>query len=544
MHSEIVLPDLYEVTISEIQGGLESGRFRSTHLVKAYLARIEEVNLKGAALHAVSEINATALRRAEDLDAERSEHGSRGPLHGIPILIKDNIVTAHELGMNTTAGSYALEGSVAPRDAFVISKLHEAGAIFIGKASMAEWACFRGEGVPDGFSARGGQTTSPYYPYLNPLSSSSGSAVASAIGIAAATLGSETTGSIVLPASRNNIVGIKPTVGLVSRSGGRAVILIWNKSCLACLPSVIPISPNQDTVGPLARCVADAALLLSVIVGNDPSDTCDIGLPPPQEWPDYTRALNAGALRGKRLGVPRALFQDYPIINDAFQKSLDIFRGLGAHVIDPVDFPSAHELKQSKAEDIVLTVDFKPALNKYLAELVEVPTGVRSLADVIKFNLAHADIELPAPYYTDQSQLLASEASQIDEKYYTALAENRELGRTRGIDAVLQAHQLDALILPTDSYATKPTGVSGYPIISVPLGHYPQNVEPTPLKPTPIHSCAPNMPFGIAFIGTAYSEYKLIGLAYAFEQATKARLQTRAYPLATPITQLRDVILQ
>lgn len=271
---------------------------------------------------------------------------------------------------------------------------------------MAEWACFRGEGVPDGFSARGGQTTGPYYPYLNPLSSSSGSAVASAIGLAAATLGSETTGSIVLPASRNNIVGIKPTVGLVSRSGGRAITLIWNKTCSVCLSSVIPISPHQDTVGPLARCVADAALLLTIIVGNDPNDTCDIGLPPPQEWPDYTKALNAGALRGKRLGVPRALFQDYPIINDTFQKSLDIFRDLGAHVIDPVDFPSAHELKQSKAEDLVLTVDFKPALNKYLTELVEVPTGVRTLADVIEFNLAHADIELPAPYYTDQSQFV------------------------------------------------------------------------------------------------------------------------------------------
>lgn len=174
------------------------------------------------------------------------------------------------------------------------------------------------------------------------------------------------------------------------------------------LPSVIPISPHQDTVGPLARCVADAALLLSVIAGNDPSDTCDIGLPPPQEWPDYSRALNAGALHGTRLGVPRALFQEDSVINDAFQKSLDVFRDLGAHVIDPVDFPSARELKQSKAEDIVLTVDFKTALNKYLAELVEVPTGVRSLADVIKFNLAHVDVELPPPYYTDQSQFVVA----------------------------------------------------------------------------------------------------------------------------------------
>ncbi|KAG9308356.1 amidase signature domain-containing protein [Chiua virens] len=316
--SEIELPDLYEATISDLQHSLEIGQFKSTHLVLAYLARIEEVNLKGAALRAVSEINNTALRQAELLDAERDKGRTRGPLHGIPILIKDNIATAHELGMNTTAGSCALEGSVVPRDAFVISKLHEAGAILLGKATMSEWAQFRGEDVPNGFSARGGQTTAPYYPNLDPSASSSGSAVATAIGLAGATLGSETTGSIVLPASRNNIVGIKPTVGLVSRSG------------------VIPISPHQDTVGPLARCVADAAILLSAIIGNDPSDVCDIGLRPPQEWPDYTKALNPNALRGKRLGVPRALFQDFPIVNGAFDKCLDIFSQLGAHVIDPL----------------------------------------------------------------------------------------------------------------------------------------------------------------------------------------------------------------
>jgi len=294
----------------------------------------------------------------------------------------------------------------------------------------------------------------------------------------------------------------------------------------------------------LTRCVADAALLLSVIVGDDPDDTCEIGLPPSKKWPDYSRALDAGALRGKRIGVPRALFRPTSVVNDVFQKSLDIFHQSGAHVIDPVDFPSADELIRLKAEERVLTADFKPALNKYLAELVEVPTGVRSLANVIQFNIEHADVELPAPYYTDQSQLIASEASQIDKKHYAALAENWELGRTRGIDAALEAHQLDALILPTDSYATTPTAVAGYPIISVPLGHYPQHTPPIPLKPAPLHLCTPNMPFGIAFIGTAYSEYKLISLAYAFEQATKARLQTSGYPSAIPVTQLKDVIPQ
>ncbi|KAF9224856.1 amidase signature enzyme [Gyrodon lividus] len=521
--SDAQFPDLYEASIAELQDGLEKGCFKSTDLVNAYLARIDQVNLKGAALRAVMEINDNALSQAAELDAERSAHGSRGPLHGIPLLIKDNIATAHELGMNTTAGSYALLGSIVPREACVISKLRQAGAILLGKANMSEWASFRGEPVPNGFSARGGQNTCPYYPNLDPSGSSSGSAVGSAIGLAAASLGTETTGSIVLPASRNNIVGIKPTVGLVLSSG------------------VVPISPHQDTVGPLARCVSDAALLLSCIASPDPSD---ISISPPKERPDYMKALDASALKGKRLGVPRALLKQYHVTNVVFNNSLVVFRDLGADVIDPVEFPSAERMKTSKAEDIVLTVDFKLALNKYLSELVEVPTGVRSLADVIKFNLEHAEVELPPPYYKDQSQLVASEASEIDNTYYEALAENRELGCTRGIDAALEAYQLDALILPTDSYATKATGISGYPIISVPLGHYPSETQSSPSDPAPLYHRAPNMPFGIAFIGSAYSEFELISLAYAFEQATNARLQGKAYPLATPEIQLKHVISQ
>ncbi|KIJ63570.1 hypothetical protein HYDPIDRAFT_29364 [Hydnomerulius pinastri MD-312] len=518
------LPDLYEASIVEQQSGLKSGHFNSLDLVKAYLTRIEEVNFRGAALRAVIEVNTKALKQAAELDAERSSRGSRGPLHGIPLLIKDNIATLHEEGMNTTAGSLALLGSVVPGDAFVVSKLRKAGAIFIGKANMSEWASFRGESVPNGFSARGGQGSGPYYPLLDPSASSSGSAVAVAVGLAAGSLGSETTGSIVLPASRNNVVGIKPTVGLVSRTG------------------VIPISTHQDTVGPLGRCVSDAALLLSVIAGPDPRD--EITLSQPNVIPDYTKALSRSALKGKRLGVPRSLMGHDQTINDAFDRSLVAFRDLGADVTDPVDFASAEQLKSSKAEDIVLTTDFKVDLDKYLSQLVEVPTGVRSLADVIKFNFEHADVELPPPYYEDQSQLIASEASKIDDAYRAALVEDRELGRVRGIDATLEALQLDALILPTHSYATKATGVAGYPIISVPLGFYPSDTKPFPSDPSPLYDRAPNTPFGIAFIGIAYSEFKLISLAYAFEQARTARLQRRAYPLAIPSTQLKDVMCE
>ncbi|OAX42252.1 amidase signature enzyme [Rhizopogon vinicolor AM-OR11-026] len=518
---ESTFPDLYESGISDLQEGLKKGHFTSVDLVKAYLARIDEVNLKGAALHAVIETNKNALSQAAELDAERKTKGSRGSLHGMPLLLKDNIATLHEEGMHTTAGSHALLGSIVPRDAFVAAKLRAAGAIFLGKANLSEWANYRGK-VPNGFSGRGGQTLCPYYPNGDPSGSSSGSGVSMAVGLAAGSLGSETDGSIVSPSSRNNVVGIKPTVGLVSRAG------------------VIPISSHQDTAGPMCRSVTDAALLLSVIAGPDPRD--EATLHQPGVLPDYMKALDPNALKGKRLGVPRMFLRDIDTILEAFDASLDVFRALGAEIVDPAEFPCAEEMKESQAETIVLKTDFKVDVAKYISELLEVPTGVKNLADLIEFNKAHADLELIPPYHDDQSRFIAAEATEKDDAFYAALAEDFDLGRTRGIDATLQKFRLDAIILPTDGVASEPAAIAAYPIISVPLGFQSDTVEVSPNPPAPLHTQAPGLPFGIAFIGTAYSEFNLIGFAYAFEQATHARLKRRAYAEAIPVTQIKDVL--
>ncbi|KAG2058100.1 amidase signature enzyme [Suillus hirtellus] len=521
--SDVTLPDLYEASIVELQNGLVKGHFTSVQLVKAYLNRIEEVNSKGPALHAVIETNPIALSQAAALDDERKGKGSRGPLHGIPLLLKDNIATLHE------EGSYALLGSVVPRDAFAAAQLREAGAIFIGKSNLSEWSGMRGEWgrlkgqVPNGLSERGGQTFSPYYPNAHPSSSSSGSGVAMAIGLAAGSLGSDTHGSIVFPSSRNNIVGIKPTIGLVSRSG------------------VIPISSHQDTVGPMCRSVTDAALLLNFMAGPDPRD--EVTLRQPGLVPDYMKALDKNALKGARLGVPRSFIPNTKVIEETFNSSLDVFRALGAEIVDPADFPDTEELLTSKAEKRVLDVDFKVDLNKYLSELVDVPTGVKTLAALIEFSEKRAELNLPPPFYNDQSQFKQSEASQVDDAYFSALAEDFDLGRTRGIDATLAQFNLDAIILPSE-HAPGPAAIAGYPLISVPLGFQPDDIELLPVTPSSVYTQAPGLPFGIAFMGTAYSEFKLIGYAYAFEQATHVRLQRKAYEDAIPRTQLTDIMSQ
>ncbi|OBZ76636.1 hypothetical protein A0H81_03091 [Grifola frondosa] len=389
-----MFPDLYEASIAELQDGLEKGHFTSVDLVKAYFARIEEVNLQGPALRAVIETNPSALKQASELDLERKVSGPRGPLHGIPIIVKDNIATLHSEGMNTTAGSFALLGSVVPRDAHVAAQLRAAGAIILGKANLSEWANFRGS-VPSGFSGRGGQATSP------------------AIGLVAGALGSETDGSIVSPSSNQNLVGIKPTVGLTSRAG------------------VIPISEHQDTVGPICRSVADAAVILTAIAGRDPRD--NFTLAQPLKVPNYLQALKPDGLKGVRLGVPRKFFETGNAnVLAAFNASIDIIRGLGATVVDPADFPDFDELRASDNETIVLDTDFKVDVNQYISELLDVPTGVKNLADLIAFNTAHADEELVKPFWTDQSTFIASENTTVDQAYFDALAADKDLGATRG----------------------------------------------------------------------------------------------------------------
>ncbi|KZV87493.1 amidase signature enzyme [Exidia glandulosa HHB12029] len=522
-----VYPDLYEASISELQTGLSRGDFSSVDLVRAYIDRIEEVNRRGPALHAVLEVSPRALAYAAALDAERTSGFTRGPLHGIPILVKDNIATRFEDGMNTTAGSYALLGSVVPRDAPVVAKLREAGAILLGKAALSEWSHARGR-LPMGWSGRGGQCYGAYYPNQSPCGSSSGSGVATSIGLTAASLGTETDGSITCPSALNNIVGIKPTVGLTSRNG------------------VIPISEHQDTVGPMARSVADAAIVLSVIAGKDARDNYTSAQP--DFLPDYVAALRKDALQGARIGVPRKLLRSRISDDDEAQffKSLEWgiqkLKELGATIVDPADLPSSEEFFVSKNESLVTSGDMLQNLNDYFASLLHSPTGVRTVEDLIAFNAKHPDLEGPATY-EDQMFLEEILTAKRNASYYEAIAFDKMLGGSNGIDAALKEHNLDALLSIPISWGTSAAAIVGYPVVTVPLSFYPDDTQPVKSDPQwEVFFPAPGIPMGISFIGTAFSEERLIGLAYAFEQGTQVRLTRKAYKQAIPKTQLIDVV--
>ncbi|KDQ59508.1 hypothetical protein JAAARDRAFT_126672 [Jaapia argillacea MUCL 33604] len=508
-------PDLYEVSVLELQAGLDAGQFTSVDLVKTYFARIEEVNLQGPGLRAVIEMNPSALAEAAALDLERLTSGPRSLLHGIPILLKDNIGTIASEGMNTTAGSYSLLGSIVPGDAGVVKKLRAAGAIILGKANLSEFAHFRGN-LASGWSGRGGQCTNAYYPMADPCGSSSGSAVAASIGLAAVTLGTETDGSITCPADHNNLAGIKPTVGLTSRAG------------------VIPISEHQDTVGPLTRSVSDAAIVLSVIAGPDPNDNFTLAQPSPV--PDFAQALNSSALCGARIGVPRQMFLNAtisgidPSVMVAFEAALETMKAMGATIVDPADMPSADEIALSNNETIVLDVDFKVQINAWYQSLLYNPSGVANLSGLIAFDDAYPSLEEPTGY-TDQSILIESEATTgFNSTYYQALAFDKDLGATRGIDAALSMYGLDALVLPAGGYTTVP---------AVPLGFYPSNVTIGSAGPNTVYP-APGVPFGLSFFASAFSEMKLISYAYSYEQKTMTRLMRKAY--AYPSTQLVDIV--
>ena len=380
--------NLFDASIAELQGGLTKNYFTSVDLVKAYIARINEVNFKGPNLRAVLEISPTVLKAAELADALRKRGVILSPLHGIPILVKDNIATRPQDGMNTTAGSFALLGSITTGDATVVKKLRDAGAILLGKTALSEWANFRGFTIPNGWSGRGGQATSAFYPSGDACGSSTGSAIAASIGLGAGALGTETDGSITCPSNRNNVVGIKTTVGLTSRH------------------LVIPISRNQDTVGPICRSVADAAAILSVIAGRDPAD--NESLSQPAKVPDYTQHLKANGLRGARIGVLRKFFANstfggYPdYIVSEFNKTIrNIFPKLGAIIVDPADLEDADDLFASDSELIVLAFDFKQQINQYLSQLKKRPTNVANLQDLIDYNSAHPNLELP-PGRNDQ----------------------------------------------------------------------------------------------------------------------------------------------
>lgn len=488
--------DLTWATIGELRALLDGGELTAVDLVRHAVERVEAVDRSGPRINAVIELNPEAEELAAALDREQRERGPRGPLHGIPLLLKDNIDTADR--METTAGSLALVGSRSTEDATVARRLREAGAVLLGKANLSEWANFRSTHSSSGWSARGGQTRNPYALDRSPCGSSSGSAVAVAAGLVPASLGTETDGSILCPAGMCGVVGIKPTVGRTSRAG------------------VIPIAHSQDTVGPFARTVADAAIVLAAVSGSDGRDGATAGALPL----DLTGALGDGAagLRGVRIGVPRISYFGYSPHGDAVgERAIDVLRDLGADVVDPADLPSIGELQKSECEQEVLLYEFKADLNAYLSALgPEAP--VHSLADVIAFNEEHAEREMP--YFGQELLHLAQEKGDLtSETYSEALATNYRLGRTEGIDAVLTEYDLDALMAPTgppaflidlvngDSHAggsSGPSAIAGYPAITVPAGY------------------VFGLPLGITFMGRAWSEATLIRLAHAFELATGA----------------------
>jgi amidase len=497
--------DLEEATIASLQQRMESGQDTARSLAEKYLARIDAIDRSGPTLKSVIELNPDALTIADSLDAERKAKGPRGPLHGIPVLIKDNIATADH--MQTTAGSLALEGSIAPADAFLVAKLRAAGAVVLGKTNLSEWANFRSTHSSSGWSGRGGLTRNPYALDRNPSGSSSGSGVAAAANLAAVAIGTETDGSVVSPSNNNALVGIKPTVGLISRFG------------------IVPISHSQDTAGPMTRTVADAAVLLTVMSGTDPADPATRDSDAKRQ-PDYARFLDAGGLSGARLGVIRQRLMGYsPATDRVMDAAIADLRRLGAIIVDPADVTTIGQFDDSELE--VLLYEFKADLNKYLSWLGP-NARVHSLKDVIEFNEAHRDTEMP--YFGQELLLRAQDKGPLSDKaYLAALEKNHRLSQREGIDAVMDRMHLDALIAPTSGppwltdlvngdYSTNGSStiaaVAGYPHITVPAGQ------------------AFGLPIGVSFIGRAWSEPVLLKLAYAYEQGTKRRAPPTFAPTA------------
>jgi amidase len=503
---------LEEATIGELQQRMQSGRETARSLAEQYLARIETIDRRGPALHSVIELNPEALAIADRLDEERKSRGPRGALHGIPIFLKDNIATADR--MMTTAGSLALAGVRPPKDAFIVERLRQAGAVILGKTNLSEWANFRSTRSTSGWSGRGGQTKNPYALDRNPSGSSSGSGAAIAANLGAAAIGTETDGSIVSPSSANGLVGIKPTLGLVSRSG------------------IVPIAHSQDTAGPMTRTVADAATVLAAISGvdrDDPAtragaDPTSPGRRPASVTSDYSRFLDAGGLKGARLGVVRnRLFGNHGASDQIAEAAIAAMKQQGATIVDPVEMPTLGKFDDTEFD--VLLFEFKADLNKYLTWLGPA-SPVHSLKDVIAFNEANEDREMP--YFGQEIMVMAEKKGPLTSAAYkTALAKNHRLSRALGIDAVMTKHRLDALVAPTGAPAwlidlvngdggtaatpgpSTVTSVAGYPHITVPGGFF------------------RGLPVGISFFGRAWSEPLLIKLAYAYEQTTKHRRPPR-----------------
>ncbi len=487
--------DLDEVTITQMQEWLKSGKYTSESIVNTYLERIQNIDKSGPALNSIIEINPDAAAIARKLDEERKSGKVRGPLHGIPIVIKDNIDTSDK--MATTAGSLALAKNTAQNDAFIVKQLREAGAIILAKTNLSEWANFRSNRSSSGWSGRGGQTRNPYMINRNPCGSSSGTGVAVSANLCVAGIGTETDGSVVCPSSTNGLVGIKPTVGLCSRSG------------------IIPISQSQDTAGPMARTVTDAAILLGILTGTDNNDPATIESEG-KVFADYTKYLVNEGLKGVRIGVSRNFFGFHEKVDALMEKAIAELKELGANVIDPANIEFVKEC--GEAEFQVLLYEFKDGVNKYFAGM-KPEVGVKTLEDLINFNNDHADEELR--YFGQETLIEANKKGPLtDAKYLQALASTRKYSRELGIDSTMRRRSLDIIIAPTggpawvtdfingDRYlggSSTPAACSGYPNITVPAGF----IE--------------GLPVGISFIGKAWSEPLLLKVAYSYEQATKHR---------------------
>jgi amidase len=491
-----------ESSVSELQAAMKSGAETSASLVRWYLKRIEKIDRRGPTLRSVIEVNPDALAIARALDGERRAKGPRGPLHGIPVLIKDNIDT-HDR-MTTTAGSLALLGSIAPRDSFVAEKLRQAGAVILGKSNLSEWANFRGANSTSGWSGRGGQTKNPYALDRNPSGSSSGSAVAVSANLCAVAVGTETDGSLISPAAVCGIVSMKPTVGLISRSG------------------IIPISRSQDTAGPMARNVSDAAILLGALAGIDPRDETTLASRG-KTSADYTQFLDPNGLKGARIGVARKYFDSAGLSRKLLEAALDDVKRLGATVIDPADDKTLGDFGED--EGTVLSYEFKAGINEYLAALGP-NAPARTLHDLIQFNERNRDKELR--WFGQEEFLRAEKRGPLtDLDYRQALARCRRKSRAEGIDAAMSRHDLDAIVAPAGGPAgvtdfiygdrdvggsSTPAAVAGYPNITVPAGDI------------------LGMPVGISFFGRAYSEPILLKVAFAFEQGTRRRRAPKFSP--------------
>jgi len=503
---EVKAFELDEITIADLQDGMKSGKFTARSLVEKYSARIAEVDKSGPMVNSVIQMNPDALEIAEKLDEERKAKGPRGPMHGIPVLIKDNIDTADR--MMTTAGSLALVGSKPPKDSFVAQKLREAGAVILGKTNLSEWANIRSSRSTSGWSGRGGLTKNPYALDRNPCGSSSGTGAGISANFAAVGIGSETDGSIVCPSSLNGLAGIKPTVGLISRAG------------------IIPISHSQDSAGPMARTLRDAAILLGALTGVDPEDSATAASAGKSQT-DYAQYCNPSGLKGARIGVARKYFGFNDAVDALMQQSLDVMKQQGATLVDPADIETFGKFDES--ELLVFLYELKADLNAYLARLGP-GAPVHTLKDIIDFNERNRDKEMP---YFGQDLFIKSEAKGplTEKEYVDALAKNHQLARAEGIDALMDKHHLDAIVAPTAGPAfttdlfngdhvaggsSSAAAVAGYPNINVTAGSL------------------WGLPVGISFFGRAWSEPTLIKLAYSFEQATKARQKPRFLPTIGP----------